>query len=104
MISLLLVRIMSLIINNDVFCNYLTDDVDYYSGPYNVTVLKGITTGLLSVTLIDDNLLEGIEEFNLTIELSSLPGGIFPGNHIETLVVIVDNDGNHYFVLIILML
>jgi len=43
----------------------------------------------------DDMLQEGTEVFNLTIDLSSLPVGIFPGNHIEILVVVMDNDGNY---------
>ena len=69
-------------------------NVDYYSGSYNVTMLAGNTTGFLNIMLNDDNLLEGTEKFNLTIDLSSFPVGIFPGNHTEALVVIMDNDGN----------
>jgi len=56
-------------------------------------VLAGSTTGFLNITLNDDMLQEGTEEFNLTIDLSSLPVGIFPGTHIEASVVIMDNDG-----------
>jgi len=70
-------------------------NVDYKSGPYNVTVLARNTTGLLSIMLNDDELLESTEEFNLTIDLSSFPVGIFPGSHIKALVVVVDNDGNN---------
>jgi len=70
-------------------------NVDYKSGPYNVTVLARNTTGLLSIMLNDDELLESTEEFNLTIDLSSFPVGIFPGSLIEALVVVVDNDGNN---------
>ena len=70
-------------------------NVDYYSGPYNVTVLAGNTTGFLNIMLNDDKLLEETEKFNLTIDLSSFPVGIFPGNYTEALVVIMDNDGNH---------
>jgi len=58
-------------------------------------VFAGNTTGFMNITLNDDILQEGTEEFNLTIDLSSLPVGIFPGNHIEALVVVMDNDGNY---------
>ncbi|XP_065910088.1 uncharacterized protein [Dysidea avara] len=77
-------------INNDDVT--ATGDVDYNSGPYNVTVLAGNTVGFLNIKLIDDNLLEKVENFNLTIESSSLPIGIFLGKFIEASVVIVDND------------
>jgi len=82
---------------------YYAGNVDYNTGPYNVTLLAGNTTGILNIILNDDNLLERIEEFNLTIDISSLSGDIFPGNHIEALVVIMDNDGNQYLVLFILV-
>ena len=49
----------------------------------------------MNITLNDDILQEGTEEFNLTIDLSSFPVGIFPGNHTEALVVVMDNDGNY---------
>ena len=71
-------------------------NVDYISGPYNVTVLAGNTTGFLNVTLIDDVLLEKSEKFDLTIRLSSLPVGIFLGKCIKASVVIIDNDGNQF--------
>lgn len=60
-------------------------------------MFAGNTTGFLNITLNDDDLLEGIEEFNLTINLSLFPAGIFPGNYIEALIMIVDNDGNVTF-------
>jgi len=87
------------IINNLVYY-FSGENVDYKSGPYNVTVLARNTTGFLSIMLNDDELLESTEEFNLTIDLSSFPVGIFPGNHIEALVVIVDNDGNNNVIFI----
>ena len=82
---------------------YYAGNVDYNAGPYNVTLLAGNTTGILSIILNDDNLLERIEEFNLTIDVSSLSGDIFPGSHIRALVVIMDNDGNQYLLLFILI-
>ena len=63
-------------------------------------MLAGNTTGFLNIMVNDDNLQEGTEEFNLTIDPSSFQIGIFPGNHIEVLVVIMDNDGNYNVVFI----
>ena len=58
-------------------------------------MFAGNTTGFMNITLNDDILQEGTEEFNLTIDPSSFPVGIFPGNHTEALVVVIDNDGNY---------
>lgn len=56
-------------------------------------MFSGNDAGFFNITLLDDNLLEEIEKFNLTIIESSLPNGIFRGQHIQASVMIVDNDG-----------
>ena len=45
-----------------------------------------------NVTIIDDNVLEGDENFMLTIDSSSLPSSVTVGTPDEATVTIVDND------------
>ena len=68
---------------------------DYWSGPYNVTFAGGATEAQFDVMINDDNILEGNENFNLTIMASSLPSRVSIGNPAQATVTIVDNDGNY---------
>ena len=66
--------------------------MDYTSGPYTVTIPAGQTTATFNVPITDDTILEGDENFMLTIDGTSLPDGVAPGNPDEATVTIVDND------------
>ena len=66
---------------------------DYMFGPHNITILAGDTVGLLDITIINDNVVEETESFNLTINATFLPEGIFTGNPNSTIVNILDSDG-----------
>ena len=66
--------------------------MDYTSGPYNVTFPAGQTTATFDVPINDDNILEGNENFMITISPSSLPSGVFVGDPDKATVIIVDND------------
>ena len=67
-------------------------DYNYHSGPYTVTFAAGVTTATFNVPVNDDNMLEGNENFMLTIYSSSLPINITVGDPGEATVTIVDND------------
>ena len=67
--------------------------MDYTSGPYTVTFAAGQTTATFNVPITDDMILEGDEDFMLTIDSSSLPDGVTRGTPPEATVTIVDNDG-----------
>ena len=68
--------------------------MDYNSGPYPVTIPAGETSVTFDVPITDDNILEGNENFMLTIDQSSLPTGVIRGDPSESTVTIVeDNDG-----------
>ena len=71
------------------------EGVDYGSGPYDVTFPEGETEAQFDVTINDDNILEGNENFNLTIVASSLPSRVDIGNPARATVTIVDNDGKY---------
>ena len=66
---------------------------DYISGPYEVLFIGGRTDYALNITIVDDNLLEPVESFNLTIE--SLFGDAIIGNLDHTVISIFDNDGKY---------
>ena len=63
---------------------------DYISGPYEVLFIGGVTSYVLNITIVDDNLLEPVESFNLTI--NSLFGDATIGNLDNTMISIFDND------------
>jgi len=67
--------------------------VDYTSGPYPVLFPAGETSVTFDVPITDDSLLEGNENFMLTIDQPSLPTGVTRGDPSEATVTIVDNDG-----------
>ena len=66
--------------------------MDYDSGPYTVTIPAGQTTATFDVPITDDMILEGNENFMLTINGTSLPNSVTLGIPDEATVAIVDND------------
>ena len=65
--------------------------MDYDSGPYTVTFPAGSTTATFNVPITEDMILEGLENFMLTIN-ETLPDGVTRGTPSEATVTIVDND------------
>ena len=68
--------------------------VDYYSGPYNVTFPARANSVTFNITIINDNVLEYNETFNLTIIESSLPEDIILGEIYLTKVTILNDGGS----------
>ena len=64
--------------------------MDYTSGPYTVTFLAGNTTATFDVPINDDNILEGTENFILTIDDTSLASGLTVGDPGQATVNIAD--------------
>ena len=50
---------------------------------------------MFNVSITDDNILEMVERFNLTISSTSLPSRIFSDDIEQTTVFITDNDGKY---------
>ena len=67
--------------------------MDYTSGPYTVTIPAGQTTATFDVPINNDDILEGNENFTLTINEPSLPTGVTRGDPGQATVTIVDEDG-----------
>ena len=66
--------------------------MDYTSGPYTVTFSAGTTRVPFNVPINDDMILEGNENFILTINETALPSDVTRGNPGRATVTIVDND------------
>lgn len=66
---------------------------DYIFGPYDVTILAGDILGLLEIAIINDNIVEETEIFDLVINASSLPERVVAGDPNSTVVNILDSDG-----------
>ena len=64
--------------------------MDYASGTYAVTFVAGRLVAALNIPIIEDNKLEDNENFNLTINPSSLPIGVMVGYPGLATVTIVD--------------
>ena len=54
---------------------------------------------MLNVTIVDDNLLEPVESFNLTIDL--LFGDATIGDLDHTMISIIDNDGMYVYICVV---
>ena len=68
--------------------------VDYNSGPYIVTFTAGQTRAPFNVPIIinDDNICEGNEMFDVTIDPSSTPSFVTVGSPDQATVTIVDDE------------
>ena len=66
--------------------------MDYTSGPYTVTFLAGQTTATFNISIINNDIAEGNENFMLNINETSLLTGITRGDPGGSTVLIVDND------------
>ena len=66
--------------------------VDYTSGPYTITFAAGVKRVTFDVPISDDNVLEDIKNFTLTVNPSLLPNNVTVGNSGQATVIIVDND------------
>jgi len=74
--------------------NTLCDaDGDYSAGPYSVTFSPLMTRQLLTIAIVDDNIMEMNEQFQLTIS-NSLPDRVTISDPSQTIVTIRDDDGN----------
>ena len=75
------------------YCTYIGDGYDYVSGPYSVTILAGQTTVSFDVSIIDDNIYEEREQFDVHIEqISTLSGVHIGSSYIATVVIADDSD------------
>jgi len=65
---------------------------DYNSGPYIVTFTAGQTRAPFNVPINDDNICEGNEVFDVTINPSSTPSFVAVGSPDQATVTIEDDE------------
>ena len=68
-------------------------DQDYFSGPYFIVFPAGTIESMFNILIMDDDLLEKTEAFDVIINSSSLPSNITISERGEAAVIIWDNDG-----------
>lgn len=67
--------------------------MDYESGPYTVIFPAGMTRVPFDVPIIDDDILENDEDFDVIINTGSLPDNVRRGSTSRATVTIVNDDG-----------
>lgn len=77
-------------------CDFFCKGLDYNSGPYTVTFPAGITSVSFDVSVINDDILENNETFDLIIMSRSLPDKVTRGNLKMSTITIIDNDSKLY--------
>jgi len=75
--------------------NITGDGVDYDSGLYTVTFPAEETIVPFDVPITDDNILEGDEDFIVTIVSNTLPDGVRRGSR-KSATVSITNDDSKY--------
>lgn len=74
--------------------HYLLESDDYvFEEPYSIEISVGQTNISFNIPIIDDNIFEENENFDIIIIPESLPNGFTRHNPGETRITIVDNDG-----------
>ena len=71
------------------YCNFV--GVDYNSGNYTVEIPARTSVVRFNVSITDDNVFEGNENFTLTLTVP-LSTGILVGEPRQTTVIIIDDD------------
>ena len=66
--------------------------MDYGSGPYIVTIPAGMTMFPFDIPINNDDTYEGIEDFMITIDPTTLPDNVTVGTPGEATVNIMDDD------------
>ena len=72
---------------------YFIGNDDYDPGPYNVSIIAGTINVPFKITIVDDIVLERNEKFMLTIDAPSLPMSVSIDEVNQSIVTIVEDDG-----------
>ena len=70
-----------------------SDEVDYFFQNYFFTFKDGDNSKVLSLQVVDDNVVEPDEKYNLTIRVESLPNRVIIGEHGTSTITIPNDDG-----------
>ena len=70
-----------------------SDEVDYIFQNYSFTFEEGESSKVLTLQVVDDNVVEPDEKYNLTIRVESLPNHVIIGENGTTTITIENDDG-----------
>ena len=74
--------------------NTLTGNDDYGPGDYLVVIPPGVIMVPFDIPVVDDNILEGNENFYIIIITGSLPNDVTRRNFGRARLTIIDDEGN----------
>ena len=80
--------------------SFKVPSADYVFGRYGVTFKAGNMIASFNISIIDDNIFEIDEYFNLTISTDFSLENIIAGDPSQAIVIIVENDGECFLELI----
>ena len=85
-------------VSNSVLVLYLNNSLrageDYRSGPYSTVIPANITNVKFGVMIMDDDILENNEKFDIAIDQSTLPIQVTAISPHQVTVTIMDDESN----------
>ena len=69
---------------------------DFFPGQVTATFSAGVATAQITFTIVNDNILEDDETFDIAIDQSTLPDGVVVVDPSLVTVTIVNDDGESY--------
>ena len=81
---------------------YVVDEEDYNGSPITVNISAGVTMQPLIINIIDNNIVECNETFNVTM-VSVTTCGVTIGSNRTSEVMIRDDDGKYKFFIVFLL-
>ena len=75
--------------------NDFTGGDDYNVGPYSVIIPAGETSGSFEISIIDDQMLENNESFDLNIDINTLPDDVTLGSPDSATMIIINDDSKY---------
>ena len=79
---------------------YVGGNIDFNSTPQTITITAGTNSSTINITVINDNIVERNEIFNISLTIpSSLGPGIKAGDITSAVVTIIDTSSElkHYY-------
>ena len=75
------------------FYYYIIEGEDYEVGPYSVIIPAGMASVFFNISIINDEIYEGNETFNLVVNVTSLPLNVTIGDPNQATITIFNDDG-----------
>ena len=72
--------------------NFVAGGLDYDYTQYKITIPADVTSLQFTISINNDDLMEGNEYFSLLINTDALPLGVYRTDPYEALVTIIDDD------------